>query len=335
MNKNVIIESYQIVSSPFRGDKRGAFFLLFLFLWSCSVSDKPKTEAPEIPSVKISVADVVRQDVQDTVWFYGDVRLRRDLRLASQFDGRLEGFSLLTGDRVKKGDRIGTIIPPMREALLQIMDEIPAEKRKMISGEIKEVSLYSPIDGVVLDVSRHTGDVVQRGEEIVHIGRLSVLDVYGDVPLKYLRQVNQLKTLTVSFVDYDREPLTLKIEAIGGEMDTEKNTVPVRLRLNNTQGEFKSGMMVKLNFPDEIHENVLVVPRSALLSEEGIFSVFILVDGNRVEKRVIKPGIMNSNVVEVVSGLSEGEKVAASKVYSLVDGMEVEITAPSNSLPDR
>jgi len=189
----------------------------------------------------------------------------------------------------------------------------------------KEVSLFSPIDGVVLEVSRHTGDVVQRGEEIVHIGRLNVLDVYGDVPLQHLKQVSRLNELTVSFVDYMHQPLKLKIEAISGKMNMGKNTVPVRLRLNNSKGEFKPGMIVRLNFPGEMHANTPVVPRSALLSDEGIYSVFVLTNGNKVEKRVIKPGIMNNNFAEVISGVKEGEKVVTKKAYSLVDGMEVKV----------
>ncbi|NPA35230.1 MAG: efflux RND transporter periplasmic adaptor subunit [Chlorobi bacterium] len=304
-------------------NKYGVFLLLILFLFSCSKGEK-KEEYRQIPAVKISVADVVKKNMQDTIVFYGDVRLRRDVRMASQFDGRLEEFSLLPGDRVRKGERIGIIVPPMREALLQVIEQIPPDKREMISGEIKEVPLFSPIDGVVLEVSRHTGDVVQRGEEIVHIGCLKVLDVYGDVPLRYLKQINGLKELAVSFVDYSEESLILKIEAIGGKMDMGKNTVPVRLSLNNSKGEYKPGMMVKLAFPGIVHKNALIVPRSAVLNEEGVYSVFVLKGDNTVEKRVIKPGIIQNNIVEVLSGLKERERVATTKAYSLVDGMVVE-----------
>ncbi len=300
--------------------------VLSVFLMgSCSSGGKKKSEMPEIPVVKISVADVARKDMQDTVEFYGDIRLRRDVRLASQFDGRLSGFSLLPGDKVSKGDRIGIITPPMREALLQVMDEIPPEKREMISREIKEVPLYSPINGTVLEVFRHTGDVVQKGEAIVHIGMLNLLDVYGDIPLKYLKQVSTLKKLTVNFVGYSHQPLDLRIAAIGGEMDMEKNTVPVRLRLDNSGNFFKPGMIVKLSYPGEVHKNVLVVPRSAVLSEEGIFSVFVVNNGNKVEKRIIEPGIIQDDYIEVLKGLNEGEKIATEKAYSLVDGMEVKI----------
>ncbi len=314
---------------PLLGEMRGAFlpFLLLgiVLLGSCSTENREDKSVVKIPVVKISVAEVTQQDMSDTIWFYGNVQLRRDARLASQFDGRLSGFTLLMGDRVRKGEKLGVITPPMREALLQVMDQIDESKRKMVSDEIKEMPLYSPIDGVVLEVNRHTGDVVQRGESIVHIGQLNVLDVYGNIPLRYLSDVNSRKSLSVSFVDYKHDPITLKIEAVGGEMDMGKNTVPVRLRLNNSRGEYKPGMIVKLNFPGKVHEDATVIPRSALLNEEGVFSVFVLKDENRVEKRVIKVGILHDDFVEVLDGLSIGEKVAVEKAYSLIDSMEVEV----------
>jgi multidrug efflux pump subunit AcrA (membrane-fusion protein) len=329
-----MIEMFKIklcnyITSPLSGRMRGAFLSSLLLgvtlLSSCSTEKRGEKSAVKIPVVKISVAEVTQQNMSDTIWFYGDVQLRRDARLASQFDGRLSGFTLLMGDRVRKGEKLGVITPPMREALLQVMDQIDESKRKMVSDEIKEVPLYSPIDGVVLEVNRHTGDVVQRGESIVHIGQLNVLDVYGNIPLKYLSEVNSRKSLSVSFVDYKHDPITLKIEAVGGKMDMGKNTVPIRLRLNNSRGEYKPGMIVKLNFPGRVQEDAVVIPRSALLNEEGIFSVFVLKDGNIVEKREIKTGILHDDFVEVLEGLNIGEKVALEKAYSLIDGMEVEV----------
>lgn len=318
-------------SSPlFWGLRRAFITLIFLItvaalLSSCQSQKGEREREMKIPAVKISVAEVTRQNMSDTVWFYGDVRLRRDAHLASQFDGRLSNFNLLMGDRVREGEKLGVITPPMREALLQVMDQIDENKREMVSDEIKEVPLFSPIDGIVLEVNKHTGDVVQRGESIVHIGRLSVLDVYGNIPLKYLNDVNKRKSLIVSFVDYKHDPIKLRIEAIGGEMDLGKNTVPVRLELNNRAGEYKPGMMVKLNFEGEMHKDALVIPRSALLNEEGVFSVFVLKEGNVVEKRVIKAGILHDDFVEVLDGLNIGDKVAVEKAYSLIDGMEVEV----------
>jgi RND family efflux transporter MFP subunit len=261
-------------------------------------------------------------DMVDTLRIYGEVRLRQEALLASQFDGRLTEFSLLLGDRVKKNDQIGLIIPPQREALLHVMNQIDVNMRPMLEQQIKSIPLVSPIDGVVMEVRHHNGDVLQKGEPFVHIGDLRQLDIYGDLPLRTLPIVKKLKSINVMFIDYPHAPIPLPIEAIGSSVHKAKQTVAIRLGLDNRSGEFRPGMQVELIFPGQVHKLTMVIPRAALLEEEGIYSSFV-VKGNTVEKRYIVLGILDNDRVEVLSGLTEGERVATYKSYSLMDGMEV------------
>jgi len=275
--------------------------------------------------MEIAVAPVVRRDMTDTIRIFGEVALRQEVRLASQFDGRLNGFTLLMGDPVKKGEQLGVIVPPMREALLQVLDKIEPAQRERIAQEIHEIPIYSPLDGVVLEVYKHAGDVISRGEPIVHIGRLSVLEVHGDLPVALLGRVRHLHRIQVEFVDYDHVPLQLPVITVGGAVNAATQTVPLRLRLDNPSGAFRPGMMVHLTFPGDHHPGALVVPREALLEEEGLFSVFVVEEDGTVKKRKIIPGIRQDRYVEVLSGVEEGESVATSKTYSLTDGMEVTV----------
>jgi HlyD family secretion protein len=58
------------------------------------------------------------------------------------------------------------------------------------------------------------------------------------------------------------------------------------------------------------------------LEEEGMFHVFVLND-KRVQKREVKVGILHDDRVEILSGVSDNERVVTEKAYSLEDGMEV------------
>ena len=299
------------------------FFLILLVTTVACQKDVP-TAKPSNQKLQIEVTPVQRMDMVDTVRIYGKVKLRQQAFVASQFDGRLTEFSLLTGDAIKEDQLIGTIIPPEREALLQVLNKMDASMQPLIKEQIKSIPLFSPINGVVLEVMHHTGDVIGKSEPIVHIGDLSRLDVYGDLPVKFLPLISDLKSILVSFVNFPHQPMILPIEAISGDVDENKQTVAVRLGLKNTSGKFKPGMLVQLMFPGKSHLGTLTIPRSALLEEEGIYSVFVL-KKNKVEKRFIKIGIMQDDHLEVISGLMEGEQFATEKAYSLIDGIEVTI----------
>lgn len=296
--------------------------IVFFITGSCQKSDS--TTKREDQKLHIKVMPVQRMDMVDTLRIYGKIKLRREALVASQFDGRLTDFSLLIGDAVKAEEQIGTVIPPAREALLQVLNKVDASLQPLMKQQIKSIPLFCPINGVVLEVMHHSGDVLQKSDPIVYIGDLSTLDVYGNLPVKYLPLISGLKNISIYFVNYPHPPMMLPIEAVSGQVDETKQTVVVRLGLENKSGEFKPGMMVQLTLPEHSHRATLTIPRSALLEEEGINSTFVL-QNNTVEKRLIKVGIMQNDYIEVTAGLIEGEQVATEKAYSLVDGMEVAV----------
>jgi len=295
---------------------------VIMLLVSCNQQESAGPK--DLPPLTIHVDTVSRMDITDSIQIFGMVKLRQEAKLASQFDGRLTGFTLLQGDRVTKGQEIGIIVPPEREALNQSTLEMDAQQQEIMLREIREIPLYSPIQGTVLEVMQHNGDVLQKGESIVHIADLGQLDIYGDLPISYLPQVKRLDALRVTFVDYPVRPLLLPISAFDGQVDTQNQSIQIRLALNNSRDEYRPGMMVRLDFPDRVHAGALVISRPALLEEEGVYSVFVLKD-KQVEKREVQIGIKQDDYVEVIGGLAEGELVADQKAYSLSDGMKVRI----------
>jgi len=170
---------------------------------------------------------------------------------------------------------------------------------------------------------RHTGDVLQKGEQIVHIGDDRMLQIRADVPVRYIRYARNAKQVSVEFPVSNLPAFELPVAAISAKVDPQKQAGVMRLDLANPRGDFRPGMLARLSFPIEHRSDALVIPHSALLEEEGVFSLFV-VKGNVVEKRVVQPGIVQKNWVEIRVGVRENERVAIEKVYSLEDGMEVQ-----------
>ncbi len=303
--------------------KNSWFLVIISLAFACNAKPEKSQSGKKTDAVlRVKAAPVTSQTMIDTVWIYGDVKLRWEAQLASQFDGRLTEFTLLIGDPIKKGQKISTIIPPAREALLQIKDQMAPEVRPLLERQIKSVDLYSPINGIVLELWHHNGDVVQKGVKIIHIGNLEVLDVLGDLPVRYIPLLKSRKTVMVTFVDFPYKPMSLKLEAISGMVNEKNQTVLIRCGLPNRQRIFRPGLRVRMYFPGETHKNTVVIPRDALLEEEGVFSAFVL-KGDHAEKRQIKVGIIGYDKIEVLSGVKENEQVITEKAYSLTDGMKV------------
>ncbi|NOX66592.1 MAG: efflux RND transporter periplasmic adaptor subunit [Chlorobi bacterium] len=295
--------------------------VISLLLLACKQGEDNPIER-KFPVVKVKTESPKKENMRDTIKIYGEIKIRNEAHAASQFEGRLEDFAKLPGDKVRKGERIGTVIPAEREALLQVTNDIEDSLRYLLDNQMQPIPLFSPIDGVVLSVKNHTGDLIQKGEAIMHLGNLSVLDVYADLPVKYLHLVRKMKYMNLRFLSYKHPNMRLSIRSISGNVDPAKQTITIRLELKNPENEFHPGMLTLLYFPSVIHKDAITVSRNSVIEEEGVFSVFVL-NGNKVEKRGVKVGIFNNNRVEIISGLSEKDLIVSDKAYSLTDGMEV------------
>jgi multidrug efflux pump subunit AcrA (membrane-fusion protein) len=82
------------------------------------------------------------------------------------------------------------------------------------------------------------------------------------------------------------------------------------------------GMSVEANIVTREKANALLVPADALQGN----AVFV-VDGSRVRKRTVEAGIRGTRAVEVLSGLVEGERVAAPASADLKDGARVRVAS--------
>lgn len=302
------------------GIKLLVVLLVLLAFTACrhqTQTDAVKTDA----KLTVKTASVTRGEISDTISIFGELALRQEAWLSSQFEGRLSEFSMLEGDKVQKGELAGMIIPAGREALLQAADSISDELKPLVAEQEYSIQLFCPITGIVLEVLQHTGDVVSKGGHIAHIGDLSVLDVQGELPVQFLEVARKAKQLKVEFTNFSAPPKNLPIETFTGEV-SQNQSVVVRLKLNNPQLKYRPGMRVKISFPAEVHKNAFLVPRQALVEEEGEYFLFT-VDEEKTQKRKVEVGIMKDDIVEIRSGVEENQSVAVEKAYSLKDNMEV------------
>jgi len=297
--------------------------LLAFLVMAASCIERPKT-APAKTDVKIRVKTepVIRGDITDTISIFGELALRQEAWLSSQFDGRLTRFSMLKGDKVKKGQLAGIIIPAGREALLQAADSIPDEYKPLLEQQEKSIPLICPISGMVLEVMQHTGDVVSKGGHIAQIGDLNILDVQAELPIQYLETARKAGRLKVEFTNFPSKSFELPIETFTGEV-SQNQSIIVRLKLNNPELTYRPGMRVKLSFPTPVHKNALLVPRQSLVEEEGNYFLFVVENGKAL-KHPVDVGIMQDDVVEIVAGVETNQQVAVEKAYSLKDNMEVD-----------
>ena len=130
-------------------------------------------------------------------------------------------------------------------------------------------------------------------------------------------------------VDALAQPVTGKIALISPVLDRASRSAKVEIAIDNAALSLKPGMFAKVRISVEIHQNAILLPRSAIIEDivKQIQTVFVVVDG-RGKRRQIEMGLIDGNRVEITSGLSESEQVVIAGQHTLKDGDEVTVMNP-------
>ena len=118
-----------------------------------------------------------------------------------------------------------------------------------------------------------------------------------------------------------------KLVSFSSVVDEKSRTVPVIFEIVNPQQRLRIGMFADVLIKTGKEENLLVVPESALIEEEGQYSVYVHVEGEAFAKRDVEIDGKDSGYVAVMKGVREGERVVRRGAY------QVRLASLSTQLP--
>jgi RND family efflux transporter MFP subunit len=114
------------------------------------------------------------------------------------------------------------------------------------------------------------------------------------------------------------------VKLINPRIDVETGTVKVTVEVFDNSLRLQPGMFVKVQIAIGMKENVLVIPRKAILYKQNKSYVFVL-NRSQVSQREILLGLLEEDHVEVTRGLDEGEVIVVVGVEGLKEGQRVDV----------
>ncbi len=234
-------------------------------------------------------------------------------------------------DRIDRLYKDGSASRSEWDRAKQALDVARAEEAEA-KAQLSWTRVTAPFSGRVANRAVHQGDVVHPGMPLLRVIDSSRLEVVAHVPDVL---VGQLKAgLPVAFVA-GREEMSGHIRDLSPRSDPLTHTVTVKVLLvpfSRKTGEREGapalrradhlvGMYGKLTIPVSGSPG-LFVPLSAVIDHEGLHEIFVVANGH-AQLRYVRTGRKNDGKVEILSGLSAGERVVAEPPAILEDGMAV------------
>jgi len=193
---------------------------------------------------------------------------------------------------------------------------------------INRKSIRAPFDGVLGIRKVDVGEYLAPGTPIVSLQRLDVLYVDFNVPERYLQQLQVGKTVTISTAAYPDREFTGAVSAISPNVDDKTRNVQLRATIPNTETLLRPGMFARVAVLSGGIESVLTLPRTAISFYPYGDSVFVILgegDGITAERRHVTTGRVRDGKVELLSGVSSGDKVVNAGQLKLQSGQPVVI----------
>lgn len=203
----------------------------------------------------------------------------------------------------------GSLVAAARRKL-ELWDIPQSEVDKLAkSGEpTKTLTFYSPAPGVVTKKDVVEGMRLEAGAMPYEIVDLSSVWVLADVYESELRFVKENMTANLSLAAFPNREFKGKVVFLDPLLDPQTRTVKVRLTFPNPTGDLRPemfGEVVLLGLPHD----ALRIPLDAVIDSGTEKIVFVAVGEGKFQPRAVKLGVGDGSNVEVIAGLTQGERV--------------------------
>jgi RND family efflux transporter MFP subunit len=192
------------------------------------------------------------------------------------------------------------------------------------SMSASDTRIVAPLTGTVSVRNVETGESVARGATLFTVVRSDVLELAATVPAR--NATGLLAGQKVRFTADGRD-LEGRVARISPTIDPATRSITVYIQIPNEGGRIKGGTFATGRVIGRTISDALVIPSAAVKqTAEGTPFVYRL-DGTRLAQVTVQLGIADeaAGVVQVVSGLGEGDRIIVGNVGSLGNGMQVQV----------
>lgn len=195
---------------------------------------------------------------------------------------------------------------------------------KQAKLNLEKTKIKAPFSGIITDIKVKEGSSVGVGEELMTLVNIDRLRVRAKVLESEVGKLAAGRKATLKFSSYPEKTFSGIVKSISPIVDPNDKTCNVFIDLENLGELIKPGMHCEVAIDAEIFKGKLIVPRESILVRGGRKLCFV-VEGELAKWRYVETGLEDDENVEILSGVSEGEKVITEGHFTLAHDAKVRI----------
>ena len=320
----------------------------------------------ELDVKKTEEALVTVETVKDTVFSHylevqGNVNTKENLIIYPQFAGILNTVNVIAGQKVSKGQVLGTIDDGgLSQQLAQLENQLALAKttferqkrlwdqkigseiqylqaqtnmvsqQKAVSqmkAQLAKTRVIAPFNGVIDELIAERGQVVGPGQGLMRIVNLNNMFISTTVPESYIGKLKVGTEVSVYLASLGKS-FNGKIRQVGNNINPNNRSFGIEVSVPNTDNLLRPNQVAKLKITDYTSTKAVVVPSNVIQEDadgnQFVFEISSVKDKTGIAKKVmVKVGKTSDNFTEILSGLKPKTLVVGDGVKSVSEGMKL------------
>jgi membrane fusion protein (multidrug efflux system) len=323
-------------------------------------SSAPSSATAASKTLRVRAHRVAPSKLTERLATTGTVRANEEVEIVSEISGKISAIHFEEGSRVSSGQLLlkiddSELLAERQRAVYRVQLAERDEARQMqlledgvisreaydvalgelnvlraelqlIEAQLLKTEIRAPFTGVIGLRWVSPGSYLSSQTRIASLNDLDPVKLDFSVPEKYSALMRVGDRMSFAVEAFDRT-FRGTIYAIEPSIDASTRSLRVRARCPNPDGALVPGAFANVNLVLRSVADALTVPSIAVIPELGGKKVYVHEDG-AAQPRSVETGIRSDTVVQITSGLAEGDLVIISGLLQMQPGLVVEIEEP-------
>lgn len=201
-----------------------------------------------------------------------------------------------------------------------------------IEARLADTIIKAPFAGVVGLRNVSVGSFVSPGDVITTLDDISPIKGDFTVPERLLGMLKPGLVMEASVAAYPGETFAGTVSSVDTRIDPATRAVTVRALIPNEAGRLKPGMLMSVTLIVSERE-AIAVPESALVAQGDARYVFRIDAESRAQRVDVKTGLVKPGSVEILDGLTEGDRIVSQGTNKVMPGQPVTVDGDQTATP--
>ena len=318
--------------------------------------NEAEAEEEEEVAVPVEVAEVTTGEITSYISATANLVAEDQVKVLSEAEGRVEELLVEEGDLVSKGQVLAVLVQDEAKIALSKV-ELKASNAKaaldraedthqqgLISAEafdklkmeydvarqevaeaewvLAKTVIRSPFSACVTERFITQGQHLRPGDELFTVADYNPLVARIYLPESDVIELEEGREVHIALAANGKLNFSGRIRQIAPVVDTATGTVKVTVEAVKPPAGVRPGAFVSIGIVREQQPAALLLPRESVIREQSAAHVFVSEDGTAI-KKAVELGLEEGDLVEVISGVAEGDNVVVAGQGALDDGQKI------------